>query len=163
MNLDAITGFASHVPTDWIVIIAFAILVAFDAIRSGTGRACALVLSLPITLFLISELPHAKILSGIAEQFETPTLKAVLFGIIFVVAYILVRRISPPYRNNNGASIQAIIAGIATVAVVVVVWLQVPELQSIWHFGAQVQAVFGEAYRFWWVAGAFAALAFVES
>ena len=163
MNLDAASNFFSHIPTDWIVIIAFAILIAFDAVRSGTGRACALALSLPVTLFLISEIPHAKVLSGIASQFGTPTLKAVLFGIVFVVAYILVRRMSAAYRNNNGASIQAVIAGVATAAVLVVVWLQVPELQSVWHFGAQVQAVFGEAYRFWWVMGAFAALAFVES
>lgn len=153
----------SSIPTDWIVIVSFAILIAFDAVRSGTSRACALALSLPVTLFLISELPHAKVLSGIIGQFATPTLKAVLFGIIFVVAYILVRRMNASYRNNSGASIQAVIAGIATVAVVVVVWLQVPELQSIWHFGAQVQSVFGEAYRFWWVVGAFVALAFVES
>lgn len=128
MDLSSINSFFSHVPTDWIVIIAFAILVAFDAIRSGTGRACALTLSLPATLLLISELPHAKVLSGVAAQFGTPMLKALLFGIIFIIAYFLVRRMSVPYRNNSGASIQALIAGIATVTVVVVVWLQVPEL-----------------------------------
>lgn len=153
----------SSIPIDWIVIVSFAILIAFDAIRSGAGRACALALSLPTTLFLISELPQAKVLSGITGQFATPALKAILFGIVFAASYILVRRMSSPYRNNNGASIQAIIAGVATVAIVIVVWLQVPELQSIWHFGSQVQSVFGEAYRFWWVAGAFAALAFTES
>src|SRR3989338_2929609 len=153
----------SAIPTDWIVIVSFAILIAFDSVRPGTARASALALSLPVTLFLISALPHAKVLSGIAGQFATPALKAVLFGIVFVVAYILVRRMSVPNRNNSGASIQALIAGVATVAVVVVVWLQVPELQSVWHFGAQVQSVFGEAYRFWWVTGAFVALAFVES
>ncbi|MDO8521925.1 MAG: hypothetical protein Q7S08_01410 [bacterium] len=157
-----INVFFSHIPIDWIIIAVFAIIVAFDAMRSGSGRATSFALSLPATLFIVAELPHAKFLSGVTEQFTSSVLKALLFGIVFVVTYILVRRMSAPDATDSGQIIQAIVAGIAATAVAIVVWLQVPELQSVWHFGAQIQAIFGEAYRFWWIAGSFAALAFVR-
>ncbi|MDO8561545.1 MAG: hypothetical protein Q7S05_01830 [bacterium] len=139
------------VPTDWIIIVILVILIAFDAVRSGLGRVTSLVLSLPATLFLISALPHAKVLSGLTEQFSAPLLKAVIFGVVFVATYLLVRRMSDPYETKRGEVIQALLAGVAGTAIAVVVWLQVPELQSVWHFGPQVQAVFGEQYRFWWL------------
>lgn len=163
MTLDTASGFFSHIPMDWILIAAAAIFIALDALRSGSGRASALALSLPAALFLIAELPHAKILSGITAQFGTSALKSVLFGIVFAIAYVLVRKMSTSYATNSGEVLQAIIAGIAASAVLVVVWLQVSELQSVWHFGAQVQSIFGEQYRLWWVAGAYAALAYVRS
>lgn len=163
MNVNAYSAFFSHIPIDWIIIFAFAVLVAFDAMRAGTGRACALSLSLPVTLLLISELSHAVGISSISAQFETSISKALIFGIIFVIAYFLVRRINKSYRDGGGAIIQAILTGISTASILVVIWLQVPELQSVWHFGTQVQSIFGEAYRFWWIAGSYAALAFVRS
>lgn len=161
MNLDAVTGFFSHVPTDWIIIAVFAIFVGFDTVRSGSGRAVALALSLPAALFLTDTLPHASILTGLTEQFSSPVLKAVLFGIVFVATYLLVRRMSASYRTGSGEVMQSLMAGTAAIAVVVVVWLQVPELQSVWSFGPQVQAVFGEAYRFWWIALSYTTLALV--
>lgn len=163
MDLSSISGFFSYIPTDWIVILAFAAIVAADSMRAGTGRACVIVLSLPLAFYLISELPHAIILSGIANQLVMPILKALIFGIVFAAVYFLVHRIVDAYRTGSGAPVQALLAGVAAASVVVVVWLQVPELQSIWNFGPQVQSVFGEAYRFWWIAGSYAALAFVRS
>lgn len=163
MNLDAISGFFSHVPTDWIIIIVLAILLAFDALRSGFGRANALALCLPATLFLFGALPHAKILSRVVGLFGTPLLKAVLIGIVFAAAYLLVRRIAPSYSTGSTPVIQALLAGTASAIVLVVVWLSVPDLQSVWRFGPQVQAVFGEAYRFWWLAFSYTTLAFVRS
>ena len=163
MTLDAATGFFSYVPTDWIIIVVLAIFIAFDALRSGFGRVTALALSLPATLFLAGSLSQARILSGVAGQFSTPLLKAVLFGIVFAAAYLLVRRMAPSYATGSGEVIQALLAGVAGTITLVVVWLLVPELQSIWHFGSQVQAVFGEAYRFWWIVGSYAVLGFARS
>ncbi len=162
MTLNAATGFFSYIPTDWIIIFALAVFIAFDALRSGFGRATAIALSLAATLFLASSLSQARILSGVAGQFSTPVLKAVLFGIIFVFVYLLVRRITATYRAHSGEIIQSLMAGAAATAVLVTIWLAAPELQSVWHFGPQVQAVFGEQYRFWWMALSYLALAFVR-
>src|SRR3989338_9251486 len=107
MNLEAATSLFAHFPTDWIILIVFAILIAFDAIRSGPGRARALALSLPATLFLSAALEHARILSGVAEQFSSPGLKAALFGVVFVAVYLLVRRMAPSYATGSGEVIQA--------------------------------------------------------
>ena len=162
MTLDATTGFFSYIPIDWIILIVFASLIAFDAIRSGPGRARALALSLPATLFLSAALEHARILAGVAEQFSSPGLKAALFGVVFVAVYLLVRRMAPSYATGSGEVIQALLAGVDGTITLVVVWLMVPELQSIWHFGPKVQAVFGEAYRFWWIAISYAIRPFVR-
>lgn len=162
MNLDAVSGFVSHFPTDWVIILVFAVLVAGDTVRAGSARASALALSLPATLLIISTIPNAKMLSGVAGQFSSPVPKAVLFGIVFAIAYILVRRMSASYSSNTGEIIQSVLAGAAASFVAVVVWLQVPELQAIWSFGPQVQAVFGEAYRFWWIVGSYVALGFAR-
>src|SRR3989338_1320193 len=163
MTLDAASGLFSYIPVDWIIIVVLAIFIAFDALRSGFGRVTALALSLPATLFLAGSLSQARILSGVAGQFSTPLLKAVLFGIVFASAYILVRRMSVSYSTNSGEIIQSVLAGAAASFVAVVIWLQVPELQTIWSFGPQVQAVFGEAYRFWWIFGSYVALGFARS
>jgi len=163
MTLDAATGFFSYIPVDWIIIVVLAIFIAFDALRSGFGKVTALALSLPATLFLSAALEHARILSGVAEQFSSPGLKAALFGVVFVAVYLLVRKMSARYTSNSGEIIQALMAGVAAAAVLVVVWLAAPELQAIWHFGPQVHAVFGEAYRFWWVALSYLMLAYVRS
>lgn len=162
MDVSSISGFFSYIPIDWIVLFAITALIAFDAVRAGSGRAIALALALPASLFLIVELPHAILLSGISAQFGTPILKSALFGIVFIITYLLVRRITGTYGNGGGAMIQALLTGIATVSVVVVVWLQLPELQSVWHFGSHVQAIFGEQYRFWWIIVSYAVLAFTR-
>ena len=65
--------------------------------------------------------------------------------------------------SNGLAPLQALITGIASAIVLVVIWLQVPGLEAVWAFGSQVQAVFGEAYRFWWLAGSYIALAVVRN
>lgn len=162
MGLNAIYNFFLNIPIDWIIIVVAVVLVALDTVRAGSGRAFAIALSLPATLFLTSQFSQARFLSGAAEQLSTPFLKAVFFGIVFVITYTLVRRIIVSHRTNSGEIIQALIIGVATTAIALVVWLVVPELQSIWTFDPQVRSVFGEQYRFWWIFGSLMALAFVE-
>ncbi|MDO8552176.1 MAG: hypothetical protein Q7S01_01450 [bacterium] len=162
MEISSISNFFAYVPTDWIIIVALAVIASFDAIRSGMGRQVALALSLPVALLFSTSLQSAKFLSGILPQIGTPILKAAFFGVLFVVAYFLIRRMTESYGSGSGAVIQAVVAGVATTAIIVIIWLQVPELQAIWNFGPQVQAVFAEAYRFWWLLGSYVALAFVR-
>ncbi len=163
MNLDSITAIYNSIPTDWMIIGALAIFAAFDCLRSGARRICTLVLALPPTVLLIESLPRTAILGSIVGQFATPLLGAVLFFIILVAVYILIHRIGLSWGSESGQTIQAALAGVAVMVIVVTFWIQIPALDSLWHFGAQVHAIFGEAYRFWWLIGSYAALAFVRS
>lgn len=153
----------ANLPADWIAIAAFAILVAFDSLRSGTSRAIALALAMPASILFFSLLQHAAVIGKFTAQFTSLSLQATLFGIVFAGTYILARRMAMRYSGNEGAVIQSVLAGAATAFVVVVLWLQVPALQSIWHLGAQVQNIFGEIYRFWWILGSYIALAAIRS
>lgn len=163
MSFDSITNLFAAVPTDWIIIGAFAIFAAFDALRSGARRICTLALALPPSALLFVVLPNTVVLGSVAAQFSTPLLEAVLFLIIFAIVYILIGRIGLSWGGEAGQTIQAALAGVAAATIVAVFWLQVPALDTLWHFGPQVQLIFGEAYRFWWLMASYAALAFVRS
>ncbi len=152
----------SHWPVDWFIIGAVAAFLALDALRSGSARAASLAVSLPVTLFVLEALPKALFVGPMIAGLTSPSEQLIIFVVLFVATYIATHRIIFTFSGGGGV-IQALIAGIAAAAVLVVVWLQVPGLQSIWHFGDQVQAIFGEAYRFWWLVLAYAGLAFVRS
>ena len=162
MNLSALSNIFTHIPTDWMIIAVFAILVAFDSLRNGLGRANALAISLPMAMLLSISLPAAQLIGGAAGQLTSSVSQSILFVAVSFATYFLVRHINSQYGGNEGAIIQSLISGVATAAMVVVVWLQMSQLQSVWHFGPQVQVVFGEIYRFWWLIGSLIALAFVQ-
>lgn len=162
MDLSGIGNFFAYIPLDWIIIAALAILLAFDCLRSGTKRVIALSLAFPLAYLLFASISSARFLSSLSAQSASPMLQSLLFGAILVGMYFMMRRISSGYGRSEIALAQSAIASLAASAIVIVIWLQVPALQSIWHFGPQIQAVFGEAYKFWWLLAAYAALAFVR-
>jgi hypothetical protein len=162
MNLGSLSALSAHWPVDWIVLGALAAIVALDAMRSGPARASTLAVVAPLSLVLISALPQAFLLGAISQQFSQPAAQVLLFAVVFGVLFMLVHRIIFSF-SENGGPLQALIAGVAGAAVVAVVWLQVPALQSLWHFGPQVQMVFGETYRLWWLFIAYLGLAFIRA
>lgn len=149
-------------PTDWILIGAFAVFVALDALRSGSARSASLVLSLPATLLIINAVPQSFFLGPLTAQLTAPIVQIGIFAVVFVLLYIAAHRIIFSFSEGGGV-IQSLIAGVAATIVLVVIWLQVPALESAWHFGGQVQAVFAPAYRFWWLIVAFTGLTFARS
>ena len=163
MNFDPVASLYNAVPTDWMILGAFAIFAAFDCLRSGARRACTLALALPIALLLFSASGKAAFLGGITEQFSTPILEAVLLGILVVVSYVLIGRIGLSWGGESGQTIQAALGGVALTAILTTFWLATPALDALWRFGPDAQAVFGEAYRFWWLLGSYAVLAFVRN
>ncbi len=162
MDISSLSSIFTHWPTDWILIGAFTAFAALDAMRSGPTRATALMLSLPTALFLIDKLPDAVFLGALSAQLVSPLAQAGVFVIVTVALFFVIHRVMFTFSNGL-PPIQALIAGIAATIVLVIVWLQVPGLDSVWHFGGQVQAVFSEAYRFWWLLASYFALAFVRS
>jgi len=154
--------FFSGVPLDWVVIVVFVIIMSADALRGGPSRATALALALPLTLIVASALPDARLMGSIASQLNTPLIAALLHGILLVIVFICMYRITDTYGADSSHPVQAVFSGVAVAAIAVVIWLQIPALDSVWHFGPQIQAIFGEAYRFWWLLVSFVALAFAR-
>ena len=162
MDFSAWGGLIAAWPTDWIIIGALATFIALDSLRSGTARAAAIMLSLPGALLVTKALPDAVFLGPLADQLTAPFVQAAIFMVIAVLLYLVAHRAIFAFSDGGGV-VQSGIAGVAAVIVLVVVWLQVPALESLWFFGDQVHAVFDEAYRFWWLVLSYAALAFVRS
>ena len=101
-------------------------------------------------------------MGGIADQHNSPLLNTVFVLILLAVVFVCMYRITDTYGADSSHPIQALLAGLAVAVVAVVIWLQIPSLDSVWHFGPQVQALFGAAYRFWWLLIAYIALAFAR-
>ncbi len=162
MDWHALVSVFSNIPLDWVIIAVFAVIMAADALRGGPSRATALALALPLTLLVADALPDARLMGSIAAQLTSPVISAVFDGILLVIVFICMYRIVDTYGVDSSHPIQALLSGIAIAAIAVVVWLQIPALDSVWHFGPQIQSIFGEVYRFWWLLIAYIALAFAR-
>lgn len=163
MNLDAVTGMFTSIPLDWIILGALVVLIALDSLRSGIGRACAISLALPLALFLFSQLQKAIVISDISALRDNTLVQGGVFVVLALASYLLVRRIVFEHIDSGtGEPIQALLAGGAATAVLIIVWLQLPMTDSLWHLSDKVHAVFSEPYRLVWLLGAYLGLAFAR-
>ena len=163
MDATALSSVFANWPTNWIILGFIAVVIAAECLRAGTNRAVSLAHALPLAFLILSALPSAALLGGVLEKAQTPMVQAIILLVLVALAYILTYRILGFYSDSSGQPLQSLLTGVATTAILVVLWLQVPGLTSLWHFGDQVQAVFGEAYRFWWLLGSYITLAAVRS
>jgi len=153
-----------HMSFDWIIIIALIVLVAGESLRSGTNKAIALSLALPLGYVMYGFLQNAAFLqNSLAGEAANPTAQAVIFLGLLIVAFLLVYRCVSFYGASSGGMFGSAVVGISTVIILLVFWLQVPALSTLWKFGPQIQSVFAEAYRFWWLIGAYFVLAAFRS
>lgn len=159
MNLSAVSSVFSHIPIDWILIGVFVILIALDAMRGGLSRATALAIALPLTLLLLEFVQNAALLGSLSSVLSSPVLQLLFDAAALVVVFVLMYRLTDTFSSNSSNLVQSLLASIATVAIIITIWLQLPLLETLWQFGPQVQYVFGEAYRFWWLIASYIALA----
>ena len=158
--MDAVRGLFESVPLDYFFLGGFALLVALDALRSGTGRAAAIAVALPAAAMLFAYAPDAPVLGG---ALSSPLVEAGFFLLFAIVMYFAMRRMGLEFLSNGmGQPLSAALAGVATTVIVAVIWMHIPALQEFWDFGPPLQAIFAEQFRLFWLLGAFAALAFVR-
>jgi hypothetical protein len=162
MDAASLSSVLTHIPTDWIVLGVVVVILSLDAIRSGPSRATALALAAPLALVFSDALSQTAILGPIAAQMTTSYAQALLFGVMFVGLFFVLYRILYAFSSMGGA-LQGVISGVAATVVLAVVWTEAMQLQALWHFGPQMATIFSAAYRFWWLTGAYVALAFVRS
>ena len=153
----------THVPIDWIAMFVFAFLLTFDALRSGSGRASVLAISLPVAAFFASLIPHAYFVGSMVTSLTSPIAQGALFIVIFVVSYILTYRIIYTFGDTSNGFIFSVLTGISATIATIVAWLQVPALTGLWHFSPLVQAIFGGSFALFWLLAAYIVLAFVQS
>jgi hypothetical protein len=163
MEISLLLNFFSSLPADWIIVGSFGVLALVDALRVGSARISTLAVAALITLVVHQTFAPAVFLGALSATLSTPVLQAALFGVLYVIVFIFIRRVYIDYGELQGQPLQAIVAAVAVTALMLVVWVQVPALQAVWHFGGQVAAVFGDSFRFWWIFASLGALAFAKA
>jgi hypothetical protein len=164
MNFTALfPPWVSHIPIDWIVIVAMMLILTFDAMRSGSGRASVIAVAFPITAFLSNLLPHTFAIGGLTGSVSSPLVQAMIFILLFVAVFIFMYRIIYNLAGMSRGLFFSFLAAISAAIVAVVMWLQVPALNALWHLSAPLQSIFGASYALFWLLGAYFVLAFVRS
>lgn len=163
MSLDAFAASAGSISVDWVIIGILIAVVCFDALRSGLGRTAALALAFPISSVLWEILPRTAVLGGLITDTFTAPMRFVLFALLFVAAYLALRRIIPWYGDAPGALFSAVLGTLAAVALALLFWIQTPVLDALWHFSPSIRVLFSEPYTFWWLLAALAAIAFARN
>lgn len=162
MDFDALTGAFAAVPTDWIILGSITLVAAFDIVRSGARRVCVAALALPVSLLIFATAKDAMVIGGFVAQLSTPLMQAALIGGLFVVAFALIGRLGLSWGDDYGQAISAALGGVAFAVLVATFWVATPVLDSLWIFGPQIQQVFGESYRFFWLLGGYGTLAYIR-
>lgn len=152
----------SHFPMDWVIIVVFALVITFDALRSGVSRAAAMCLAWPAAILAFQLLPNTVFVGKALSPLTSPFAQAVLFLMLLVVFFALIYRTTHIFGSSNGFLL-AFLAGISATVTTVALWVHEPVLQAVWHFGPQIQSIFGSAYTALWLLLAFVLLVFVRS
>lgn len=160
MDIGAFLGALSGITADWALFGAIAVITGFDTFRSGTGRASAFILALPLVMLFSALLPEAAFLGSVSSM-AIPFAPAVIFGAITVCSYLLLRRMDNSY-GTGGSILASVLTGLAVAITLMVIWLEVPALSSVWNFGSEIRGIFADAYRFWWMIVSLGLLAFVR-
>lgn len=153
----------SGIPYEWIAIGALATILAIDSLRSGIGRAIALALAAPLSVFLFSFFDSALVLKDIVALQQSAVAQVIVLAGLFVACFILLRRLGIEYYESGVREpIQSLLAAVAATAVVTLVWVDTPILMGVYELGSQIQTLFADSYRLWWILGSFATLTFVR-
>jgi len=89
-------------------------------------------------------------------------MKAGVFLALLVVLCVLVYRFIPAFFGSGPSLIQALASGIAVAILLLVLWLQIPALVALRQPIPFIQHLFGNAYYFFWLIGAYGILALVR-
>lgn len=162
MDFSSITGSLAGLPMDWIAIGGFIATVAFDTFRAGAGRAIALSLAFPLAYLLFDMLPDTFFVGQMLTQLS-PMMQGGVFILLVLVFAALINWMTESFDSSSVRMLPALLTGIATCVVVLVVWNHADALKTLWQFDPLIGMVFGEAYRVALLAGAFVALAIARS
>ncbi len=154
------TDIFTSVPIDIFGIGAIVLLLGIDAIRNGVGRTAAFSVALPLALFMHSLLSSAFLVGSLSFFTSSPMAVALTLLGFIAVSYHFARRVGLEYVDGGRGLVQGIFAAVAATALLIVVWLQVPAFDALWHLSDPIRALFAEQYRLWWLLGSYVILVF---
>lgn len=147
----------SNIPADMALIVALAMVGAYDGFQAAGTRVATLALALIMAVQLYTFIPHTALLGTLG--ISAATFGGLVIAALVVGLYFALRRFTDAYGYGASGILSALLAGIGLVAIVVSMWLSTPALMSLWSFGPEVQRMFAEGYRLYLIVGGIAALA----
>jgi hypothetical protein len=162
MDLTSVTGLFLHMSFDWLLLIGAGLLAFLDSMRGGSARAVALSLSLPLTYLLMALAPKAQLVAGMQGQLSSSLAQALFAAAVLFVCFLLLYRMTDTFVSEGGF-LQSLAGALGLAALLGLFWALIPGFAAVYEPSAQMQGIFAEPYRFWWLLAALAALAFSRS
>ena len=150
----------TSVPADWLIIGGAIVVLILIAMYAGSSNVISLALGSLVASSLLPLVPNTVCLSSINTSSDT-TMAAVFFAMMFPLTFIFRWMTSDVLGITT--PIQAIIAGVAGAAMLLLVWTQTPVLTALWDFGGLIDLIFTEPYRIWVVLASLLVLSFSKT
>ena len=159
----ALLPYTHYFQPDWSIIFSLVVIVTAIAVKWGTARACVIAVTLPVSAFIYTLVHDGFLVSSIDSHLSSPLMQSGIFAIISIFVYIMTHRMYRNYVNEGESIIFALLAGIATTCIILVVWIHTPALTSIWNFIPMIDTIFGATYALWWMLISLLVLGYVRS
>ena len=150
----------SNLPADIFIIGALALAGTFDGYRTGAAYASSAALALICASYLSALFPHTALIATLPPA---PYQAAALVGVLAVIFFFLLRRMTEVFGYGTSGLVSGLLAGAVFTAIVVSVWVGTPALDAVWAFGPSIKTVVSESYRLYLIVGGCAALAFART
>lgn len=162
MDLNTVIDIFRSLPMDWLVILILALASAADCVLAGANRSVALTLAYPLALILYTASAQALLLSSAMEHVTGPYMQAGAFAFMLFLSWVAAYRLMTMFDAPLPLWL-SLLCGAATSVILIVFILATAPIQAVAQFSGSIHTVFGEAYRFWWLAASYLILAYVRS
>ncbi len=150
------------IPADWIIIGTCTVLASLDIAAYGAKRECALALAFPLAATIFTLAPSTAFVGSTLQQIAFPHAEALVFVVLLIVLFAIIHRLRFADGIESARPLPAALGGVALTIIIIVFWLSIPALASLWMFGGSVQLLFAEQYRLFWLLAAYIALVVVR-
>lgn len=147
---------------DWIIIGLLVAVFSLDALRSGIKRPTSAAIAAPLALLIFQQARSAALISTLINPAGSSLMQAGVFAVLFAVLFLLVSKMLSVGFSSGAFPLAAILSSLAATGIIILVWIQVPALVALWPFNSTVNLIFNEAYRMWWLLGAYAILGYLS-
>ena len=150
-----LTSVFASVPSDLMVLGGAAVVLALISLYAGSSQIVAIAVASLVTAFMYPQLAQTALLSSLSGGSGILAVCAVLFVLQIVFFRWMVNDLF-----SITSPLQGIMAGVGGTIILASVWMFIPDLSALWSFTESTRMIFSDAYRVWWILGAFVLLGF---